>query len=89
MIKIIYVAVEEDGQVLHVSETKELLEKYVLDWFGINPDKNYSHPDEFLGYFPFDYPEFEDDVKGYYTFKDSSGKLTRVYLWEKVLNENC
>lgn len=88
MSKIIYVAVEDDGQVLCINECPSNLEKYVLDYFGINPDKTYPKPEKYLGYFPFEYSEFEDDVKGYYSFEDEDGKVTRVYLWEKFLNQN-
>ncbi len=86
-IKLIYVAVREDGDVLNVNESRDVLEEFVMDWFGINPNINYSQRDECLGFTKIEYSEFEDDLVGYWLFKDNDENITRVNLWCKELNE--
>jgi hypothetical protein len=89
--KLVYVAIDEDGDVLHVNESRDALEYFVMDCFGINPDRKYNQPDECLGFTRIEYSEFEDDLVGYWKFKDTmDGKgvnVTRVNLWCKELNE--
>jgi hypothetical protein len=53
----------------------------------LNPNKNYTQPSENLGYTKIEYSEYEDDLEGYYTYKDSDGVITKVYIFTKVLNE--
>jgi len=84
---LIYVAVDEDGEVLTVNESRDDLEAFVMEYFGINPNKYYSHPDECLGFTKIQYSEFEDDLEGYWLFRSTDLVITRVNLWCKQLNE--
>lgn len=84
----VYVAVDEDGDVLTVNESRSYTEKYVMDHFGINPDINYSRPDECLGFTKIEYSEFEDDLEGFWLFRSTDGIITRVNLWCKTLNDS-
>ncbi len=87
-VKLIYVAVHEDGDVLCVNTSRSEVEEFVMDWFGINPNKNYTHPCINLGFTKIQYSEFEDDLEGYWIIDDEKFKeKTRVNLWCKTLNE--
>jgi hypothetical protein len=90
---LVYVAVLRDitlsvDEVLTIQTKRENLEKFVKDYYGINEDKKYNSPAEYLGYTKIEYSEFEDDLEGYYTFKDGD-EITKVYLFTKTLDENC
>ena len=84
--KLIYIAVDDDGCVLNVNINRDDCEKFVMDYYGINPDKTYSSPSICNGFTKIDYRHFEDDLEGYWTFLDN-GKNYRVNLWCKILNE--
>lgn len=88
---LIYVAVLRDTKltsddVLCVQTSFDKLEIYVKNWFGINEAKNYSKPAECLGYTKFEYSEFEDDLDGFFTFKEDD-EITKVYVFNKILDE--
>ena len=87
--KLVYVAIdEEDGDVLCVNTSRSELEVFVMDWFGINPNKNYSQPEECLGFTKINYSEIDGDLEGYWVFEEQQLKTkTRVNLWCKTLNE--
>ena len=87
--QVVYVAVdEEDGDVLCVNTSRNELEAFVMDYFGINPNKNYSQPEECLGFTKINYSEIDGDLEGYWVFEDQQLKTkTRVNLWCKTLNE--
>lgn len=84
--QLIYVAVDADGEVLTVNTSRELCTAYVMDFFGINPNKNYRKPAICEGYTKIDYSEFEDDLDGYWIFEDD-GEKTRVNLFNKILDQ--
>jgi len=89
--QLIYVAVLKDeeltsDEVLTVQTDKINLEIYIKDYFGISNTKKYGTTGEYLGFTKYEYSEFEDDLEGYYTFKED-GEITKVYLFCKVLNE--
>jgi hypothetical protein len=90
---LVYVAVIRDvtlsvDEVITVQTKRENLEKYIKEYYGISDDKKYTNPAEFLGYTKIEYSEFEDDLEGYYTFKED-GETTNVYLFTKALDEFC
>ena len=87
--QVVYVAIdEEDGDVLCVNTSRNELEAFVMDWFGINPNKNYSQPEECLGFTKINYSEIDGDLEGYWVFEEQQLKTkTRVNLWCKTLNE--
>lgn len=85
---IIYVAVDtDDGEVLCVNESRAELEAFVMDYFGINPAKPYTLPDECLGFTKIEYSEFEGDLEGFWLFRDRGDVISRVNLWCKTLND--
>ena len=89
---LVYVAVLRDKEltsddVLTVQTDKSKLEEYIKDYFGISETKKYDKPGEYLGFTKIEYSEFEDDLMGYYKFKDGED-ISRVYLFCKVLDEN-
>lgn len=89
---LLYVAVLRDTEltsddVMCVQTSFARLETYVKDYFGISDIKNYNKPAEFLGYTKIEYSEFEDDLDGFFTFKDDD-EITRVYVFNKILDEN-
>ena len=88
---LVYVAMLKDydgySNVMTVQTEKENLETYVKDYFGISDTKHYDNPAEFLGYTKIEYSEFEDDLEGYYKFKQD-GEVSEVYVYCKSLNEN-
>lgn len=88
---LVWIAVLKDDEfscdeVLCVQTSFDKLEKYVKNWFGISETNYYTTPAEFLGYTKFEYSEFEDDLNGYFTFKDD-GQISKVYVFCKVLDE--
>ena len=86
--KMVYVAIdEEDGDVLCVNTSRAELEAFVMDYFGINPNKNYSQPAECLGFTKIEYREIPGDYEGYWKFKTDDNIESRVNLWCKTLNE--
>lgn len=89
---LVYVAVLRDtemtcDQVLCVQTSFQNLEIYVKDWFGISEAKSYTKPAECLGYAKIEYSEFEDDLDGYFTFKEDD-VITKVFVFNKILDEN-
>ena len=89
---LVYVAILRDTEltsddVLCVQTSFAKLETYVKDYFGISETKTYGKPAECLGYIKYEYSEFEDDLDGYFTFKDGD-EITKVYVFNKVLDEN-
>ena len=89
---LVYVAVLKDieltcDQVLCVQTSFEKLEIYVKDWFGISEVGNYTKPAECLGYTKIEYSEFEDDLDGYFTFKEDD-EISKVFVFNKSLDEN-
>ena len=89
---LVYVAILRDTEltsddVMCVQTSFARLETYVKDYFGISETKTYGKPAECLGYTKYEYSEFEDDLDGYFTFKDG-GEITKVYVFNKVLDEN-
>lgn len=84
--QLIYCAVLDDGTVMSVNTSRKDCEDFVMDYFGINPNKTYSKPSEYIGFTKIEYSEFEDDLEGYYKFSDE-GEITRVNLFTKILNE--
>lgn len=89
MKKLVYIALLRDielscDEVLICTEDKKRLETVVMDYFGISETKKYDKPAEYLGFTKIEYGEFEDDVEGYYKFKDE-GEISRVFLISKVL----
>ena len=88
---LIYIAILRDedfttSEVLCAQTTFQKLEIYVKDWFGISDTKKYTKPAEFLGFTKIEYSEFEDDLLGYFTFKEDE-EITKVYVFNKVLDE--
>ena len=87
---LVYVALlkDDDGftNVLTVQDSKEKLEAYVKDYFGISETKSYNNPGELLGYKKIEYSEFEDDLEGIYKFK-ADGQISEVLVYCKSLNE--
>jgi hypothetical protein len=89
---LVYVAVLRDpdlsvDQVLTVQTDRKQLEVFVKDYYGISETKKYDNPGTYLGWTKIEYSEFEDDLEGYYTFEDS-GKMDKVFVYGKVLDEN-
>ena len=89
---LVYVAILRDTEltsddVMCVQTSFARLETYVKDYFGISETKNYTNSVECLGYTKYEYSEFEDDLDGYFTFKDGD-EITKVYVFNKVLDEN-
>jgi hypothetical protein len=89
---LVYVAILRDielttDQVICVQTSFNKLETFVKDYFGISDVKTYGNPAECLGYTKINYSEFEDDLDGYFTFKDGD-EITKVYVFNKVLDEN-
>lgn len=75
--QLIYIAVDMDGRVLTVNTSREKCEYYVMDFFGINPNKQYAQSAIFEGYHKIHYTEFEDELEGYWIFRcnDTSEKV--------------
>jgi hypothetical protein len=89
---LVYIATYKDKdftapEVMCVQTSFERLKTYVFDYFGINETKNYAKPATCLGYTKIQYSEFEDDLDGYFTF-DDEGEIAKVYVYNKVLDEN-
>ena len=89
---LVYVAILRDTEftsddVMCVQTSFARLETYVKDYFGISETKQYNKPAKCLGYTKYEYSEFEDDLDGYFTF-DDEGEITKVYVFNKILDEN-
>lgn len=89
---LVYIAVLRDkemtcDQVLCVQTSFQKLEIYVKDWFGISETRSYNKPAECLGYTKIEYSEFEDDLDGYFTFKEDD-EIAKVFVFNKSLDEN-
>jgi len=88
---LVYVAVLRDkeltvDEILTVQTDKNKLEEYIKDYFGISETKKYSNHGEYLGFTKYEYSEHEDDLEGYYTFKED-GEISKIYLFCKMLDE--
>lgn len=70
-----------------VQETREDLEEYVMEFFGISKRRQYNEPSESLGFTKYEYGNFEDDLEGFYKFRDKDGTISRVYVYCKTLGE--
>lgn len=87
MSKLIYIAIDkDDGTVISANSTFELCEARVMDYFGINPNKDYSLPAKCEGYTKIQYSEFEDDLDGYWIFKDDD-VTSRINLFNVVIDQ--
>ena len=89
---LVYVAILRDTEltnddVMCVQTSFDKLETYVNNYFGISDVKTYTKPADCLGYTKIEYSEFEDDLDGYFTFKDGD-EITKVYVFNKLLDEN-
>jgi len=89
--ELLYVAVLRDkelssDEVLTVQTDKNKLEEYIKDYFGISEKKTYSTQAKYLGFTKIEYSEHEDDLEGFYSFKDED-VICKVYLFCKVLNQ--
>jgi hypothetical protein len=85
--QLLYCAVlEDDGTIISVNTSRKDCEEFIMDYFGINPNKTYTDPSEFIGFTKIEYSEFEDELEGYYIFSNGTEK-TRVNLFTKILNE--
>jgi hypothetical protein len=98
---LVWVAVLKDDdlscdEVLCVQTSFAKLETYVKDWFGISETKKYTKPAECLGYTKIEYSEFEDDLDGYFTFKEEDefdvfdsnvSIISKVYVFCKALDQ--
>ena len=85
--QLIYIASDIEGTILTANSSRELCELYVMDYFGINPNKHYSTPAIFEGYTKIQYSEFEDDLDGFWTFIDSDGDNTRINLFTMIMDQ--
>ena len=85
MNKLIYIASDTEGNVLTVNTSRELCEAYVMDYFGINPNKHYDKPAICEGYTKIQYSEFEDDLDGYWFFNDG-GQIIRINLFNMIID---
>lgn len=96
--KTVYVALhtqnDDEGKVdsfatclITVQETRKELEEYVMEFFGISDKRTYTEPSECLGFTKYEYSDFEDDLEGFYRFKDVDGTISRVYVYCKTLGE--
>ena len=84
--QLIYIAVHSDGQVLTVNTTRELCEYYVMDYFGINPNRQYTESAIFEGYHKINYSEFEDELDGYWIFKCGED-IHRINLFNMAMDK--
>lgn len=73
--------------IMTVQQSKEDLEVYIMDYFGISATNHYDNPSQYLGYKKIEYLDFEDDLDGYYKFRETDGTLSNVYVYSKSLNE--
>lgn len=86
----VYIAIQEaldendSCEIIAVNENREIVDSIVLDYFGINPNKKYINPAEYLGFTKSDYDDFDDFV-GIYKFKDED-RLETVKLYHKKVN---
>ena len=86
MNKLIYIASDTEGNVLTVNTSRELCEAFVMDFFGINPNKQYDEPAICEGYTKIQYSEFEDALDGYWFFNDG-GQITRINLFNMIMDQ--
>lgn len=67
------------------------LEIFVMNYFGINPNKHYEFVPKYLGFTKIEYSEYEDDVIGYFNFEETymnpEKLIDKVYVLQKELNE--
>jgi hypothetical protein len=84
--QLIYIAVDMDGTVLTVNTSRELCESYVMDFFGINPNKQYTESAIFEGYHKMHYSEFEDELDGYWVFR-CTDRSERINLFITVMDK--
>lgn len=79
-------------EILTVQTNFYKLEELVKDYFGINPNKEYTNPAEYLGFTKIEYPEGEDYLYGYFSFKETimnEKNLTdKVYVYKLKLDED-
>lgn len=97
--KTVYVALLTEGEergsldisfltcVMTVQETREELDEYIMEYFGISKKRNYLEPAECLGFQKVEYSDFEDDLVGNWTFRSKDGQISKVYVYIKTLGE--
>ena len=78
-------------EVLTVQTNFDKLEEWVKDYFGINPNKEYANPAEYLGFTKIKYSEFEDPLYGYLSFKETINNeknlIDKVYVYCLTLDD--
>ena len=78
-------------EVLIVQTNFDKLEEWVKDYFGINPNKEYTNPAEYLGFTKIEYSEFEDSLYGYFSFKETimneKNLIDKVYVYCLTLDD--
>jgi len=84
--KLIYIATDVEGNLLTVNTSRKLCEDFVMDFFGINPNKHYDEPAICEGYTKIEYSEFEDNLDGYWLFQDV-GQRTRINLFTMIIDQ--
>ena len=88
----VYIAVQEPidqddfYEIIYVGSNRENVDFNVLDYFGINPDKKYTMPSEYLGFTNCDC-EYLDGFIGTYNFKENDRKHEKVSLYYRIVNE--
>ena len=79
-------------EVLTVQTNFDKLEEWVKDYFGINPNKEYANPAEYLGFTKIEYSEGEDYLYGYFLFKETimndKNLIDKVYVYKLKLDED-
>ena len=78
-------------EVLTVQTNFDKLEEWVKDYFGINPNKEYTNPAEYLGFTKIEYSEYEDNLYGYFEFRETvmndNKLIDKVYVYQLELDE--
>ena len=78
-------------EVLTVQTNFDKLEEWVKDYFGINPNKEYANPAEYLGFTKIEYSEYLDSLYGYFSFKETimneKDLIDKVYVYCLTLDD--
>lgn len=78
-------------EVLTVQTNFDKLEEWVKDYFGINPNKEYTNPAEYLGFTKIEYSEYLDSLYGYFSFKETimneKDLIDKVYVYCLTLDD--
>ena len=82
----------EPQEILTVQTNFYKLEEWVKDYFGINPNKEYTNPAEYLGFTKSKYSEYGDYLYGYFSFKETimndKNLIDKVYVYKLKLDED-